>query len=135
MSNWAHVSASFRIDDVLFDEKQLDFDELIGMELNPWSDEDWELYKNNKELFLPVGSEGSLHRCICVNPNKHSIAAYNVIVYGDLRDAENVEDILNWYKKVCNKIRDYDTRLSLRQSFIQVFDEDLNKEFTLSDRF
>ena len=70
-----------------------------------------------------------------LNPNKHSIAAYNVIVYGDLRDAENVEDILNWYKKVCNKIRDYDTRLSLRQSFIQVIDENLNKEFVLSDRF
>lgn len=104
MSNWTHVAGIIRIDDFRFDNKIPDFDELIGKELHfedsfaKWDDAD-----QYPEKYLPLGSEGSLEKSVWINPNKGSVAAYTVSIFGDLRDHDDPREIVEWFRKICDK--------------------------------
>ena len=61
MSNWIHVNAAIIINDTSSDDLVPDFDELIGEECTIDSSESvWDNMKINPDLYLPMGSEGSL---------------------------------------------------------------------------
>lgn len=104
MSNWTHVAGIIRIDDFRFDNKIPDFDELIGKELHfedPFAK--WDDACQYPEKYLPLGSEGSLEKSVWINPNKGSVAAYTVSIFGDLRDHDDPREIIEWFRKICDK--------------------------------
>ena len=104
MSVWTHVAGVARVDDLRIGpdmDIQAYFDNIFGLEL---SYED--LCMHNYSFFgnyMPMGSEGSLTKSIWVNPKVSQIAAYTVSVFGDLRDYDEPEKIINWFKEACSK--------------------------------
>lgn len=104
MSNWTHVAGIIRIDDLRLEDTIPDFDELIGKELH-YEDPaaKWDDAHNHPEKYLPLGSEGSLMKSVWINPEEGDIAAYTVSIFGDLRDHDDAQEIVDWFKKVCEK--------------------------------
>lgn len=104
MSVWSQVAGIIRIDGIQSLDGELDFDELIGRECR-WDDsmEIWDDQEKYPEKYLPMGSEGSLHKSIWINPDKSNLDAYTISIFGSLRDHTDVDDIIEWFKNICNK--------------------------------
>lgn len=120
MSNWSHVAGIIRIDDIRFDDKTPDFDELVGKEMSyhEYSFTNDEDIDNSK--YLPMGSEGSLKKSVWINPNISHMSAYTVSIFGDLRDHDSTSEIIQWFKDKCKSIsEDY----MIRQAVITVENE------------
>lgn len=102
MSNWTHVAGIIRVDDLAkcLGEPPLNFTELIGKEVTY---DDWEDVDKNPDKYLPYGSEGSLKMIVWENPDKIALCSYTVSIFGDLRDHDNAEEIVEWFKKKCAK--------------------------------
>lgn len=102
MSNWTHVAAIFRVDSLCRD---YNFTEMFGKELN-WYDsmDKWIEAEEHPEQFLPLGSEGSLNMDVWENPDSSCLAAYTVSVFGDLRDHDSIDEIINWFNEKCKGI-------------------------------
>lgn len=102
MSNWTHVAAIFRVDGFYHD---YDFTKIFGKELNSNDsiDKRWES-QEHPEQFLPLGSEGSLKMSIWENPDHSCVAAYTVSIFGDLRDHNSIDEIINWFDEKCKGI-------------------------------
>lgn len=107
MSNWTHVAGVIRIDSLRLvkdEDKNMDFDKLIGRECLWESDKSvWEDLEMNPSSFMPFGSEGTLQKSVWVNPDKCCAASYTVTIFGDLRDHDDPSEIIEWFKKVCDK--------------------------------
>lgn len=118
MSNWTHVAGVIRVDSLRFNE-DIDFDKLIGKEFMPYKNildndsiEDTiaklnEAYADleaDSSAYLPMGSEGSLHKSVWTNPDECACAAYVVTIWGDLRDHHDANEIVEWFKKICDKL-------------------------------
>lgn len=102
MSNWTHVAGIIRIDEIRLDERTPDFDKIIGKECLFESSRDvWHDCNKHPEKYLPMGSEGSLHKSVWINPNRNAVAAYTVSVFGDLRDHDDPREIIDWFKDKC----------------------------------
>ena len=101
MSNWTHVAGIIRIDHLgrCLGEKKYDFSKLIGKEIE--TDEDFEDAEKNPEKYLPFGSETSLKMVVWENPYKSSLAGYTVSIFGDLRDHDSADEIVEWFKEIC----------------------------------
>lgn len=108
MSNWTHVAGVIRIDYIKWDEDtpELNFDELIGKEclLFDYFSEIWGDVDKNPDKYLPFGSEGTLQKSIWINPNTSCVARYTISIFGDLRDHNSPQEIIDWFKKICNKL-------------------------------
>ena len=117
MSNWTHVAAIFRVDSLRLDNHRPNFTKIFGKELN-YNDAREVFFEaeDHPERFLPCGSEGSLEMSVWENPDPCCVAAYTVSVFGDLRDHESVEEIINWFDAKCKM-------LSIRQAVITVDNE------------
>ena len=125
VSIWTHVVAVFRIDDLRIQSNDISledetkellvrFDEIFGKEcLWESSSEIWSDCEENPEKYLPCGSEGTLHKVVYINPDRSDITAYVVTVYGDLRDYEELDPVLEWFKQCCNN-----KYLAIRQACI-----------------
>ena len=102
MSNWTHVAAIFRVDALCHD---YNFTEMFGKELN-FNDsiDKWWESQEHPEQFLPLGSEGSLNMSVWENPDSSYLAAYTVSVFGDLRDHNSINEIINWFDEKCKGI-------------------------------
>ena len=98
MSNWTHVAGIIRIDDFnrCTGGKPLNFEALID---------------------LPWGSEGFLNMEVWENPDKSSMAGYTVSIFGDLRDHDSADEIIDWFKETCAKF------IEVRQAVITVRNE------------
>ena len=117
MSNWVHVAGVIRIDNMFGIEKSIDFKEELGKVCLFHSPcYVWEEYNEHPERFLPCGSEGSLQFSVLENPNKSHLARYVVTIWGDLRDYEESDRIIEWFKEKCSKFH-------IRQACITVLDE------------
>ena len=105
MSNWTHVAGVIRVDDMRVSwVKPLDFESLIGKEIQlGYPMEVFEDAEKHPEKYLPMGSEGSLQMTVWENPDKNSIDAYTITIFGDLRDHDNPQEIVEWFKNVCGK--------------------------------
>ena len=107
MSNWTHVAGVIRVDSF---SGNLDFDDLIGSE--------WDYYGNftKGSKRMPDGSEGSLQKSVWKNPDESCVAKYTVSIFGDLRDHDEPQEIIDWFKEVCDS-------LWVRQAIITVSNE------------
>ena len=119
MSVWTHVAAVFRLDSFRFEEP--DFYILFGKAcLYDDNDAVWDDYDSHPENYMPAGSEGSLEKKICVNPDDSCMAAYTISVFGDLRDFDDVVKIKRWFEVCCNRINLCRDLCGIRQAVITV---------------
>ena len=137
MSNWTHVSGIVRLDSmrgmsgwlkdgIKDDDYSLDdFYKVFGKEclfespIEVWRDMD-----ENPNDYLPMGSEGSLKLSTWTNPQECHSFSYVVSICGDLRDHDNADMIIEWFK---NKIKEIDkddkNNINVRQACITAFNE------------
>ena len=122
MSNWTHVAATFRVDSFRLEkinpeEEKSRWDEIFGKECL-WDDplEVWDDQYKNPQDYLPMGSEGTLHKSVWINPDLHHMAAYTISIFGDLRDHDSPDEIIEWFRDKCS-------RLYIRQAVITVDNE------------
>ena len=116
MSDWLHVAAIARIDDIRFNDAVFDAEAYFGKSCL-WNDDEevWDDVTVNPENYLPMGSEGSLQLYQWVNPDPSAMAAYDIMIFGDLRDVDDIDLIIEWFKdKLNNK------ELMVRQACITV---------------
>lgn len=97
MSQWTHVAGIVRIDDLPF-LKPVDYKDYFGKQCL-WDDDCWEDARNHPEEYLPMGGEGTLRSQLWANPDKCAMAAYTLMVFGDLRDYDTPQEIIDWFKK------------------------------------
>lgn len=119
MSNWSHVAGVIRVDNFRLDSDiKRDWDKEIGKECLFHSPEKlWEEVEANPNNFLPMGSEGSLQKSVWENPDVSHLAAYTITIFGDLRDHDNPQAIVNWFREKCKKLN------VVRQACITVYNE------------
>jgi hypothetical protein len=115
MSNWTHVAGIMRIDSFRFANNDMDFEKEIGKECL-WGTGDWDEWDKHPEDFLPGGSEGTLNMSVWKNPDRDCLAAYTVSIFGDLRNHDSCEKIIDWFKEKCKKFM-------IRQAVITVHNE------------
>ena len=136
MSNWTHVAGVIRVDYIKFgDIPELDFDKILGKEcLYNSSYEVFADAEEHPELYLPMGWEGSLKKFVWVNPEESHAARYTVSIFGDLRDHDSCDDIIEWFKNKCKAIDSGEEGGRVRQATITVYNE-LNgtKSYTYSE--
>ena len=120
MSVWTHVAGVIRVDSIRGLTPAPKFDKIFVKSL--WGD--------NNISNMPTGSEGSLDYRVIENPEESSIAAYTVVIFGDLRDygADRTQDIKDWWERV---LSEFDM---VRQAVLQICPEDgepviLKKDF------
>ena len=94
MSTWTHVAAVIRIDCLRLsglpgNNIDLGFPVKFGDPPERW-----------KQCTVPCGSEGSLEHFVHENPHKNDTAAYVVTIWGDLRDYDNVDEIIKYLNRV-----------------------------------
>ena len=115
MSVWTHVAGVIRVDDIRFDNYLPNFDKIVGKEcLFESSENIWRDMENNPNDYMPYGSEGTLQKSVWINPNKSDMAAYTISIFGDLRDYEEPQPIIDWFIKVCDRFK------CIRQAVITV---------------
>lgn len=105
MSVWSHVTMVFRIDDVRGIQGEPDFETVFGKTLlfsDPISK--WHEAENHPSRYLPLGSEGSLQMSVWENPNTSCLASYTVTIFGDLRDHEQPDELIHWFREKCSKL-------------------------------
>lgn len=68
MSVWTHVAGVIRVDCIRCICEQPEFNKIFDA------------------CNIPMGSEGPLDFRVIENPEKDSLAAYTVVIFGDLRD-------------------------------------------------
>jgi hypothetical protein len=92
MSKWTHVAATIRIDGIR---------SLLGREPDLGSTCEFDSPRSDWDACdVPRGSEGSLQHSLYVNPQAYHLAAYVVTIWGDLRDYEDVGEILAYLERV-----------------------------------
>lgn len=98
MSNWTHVAAIVRVDHIILNpDDEIDFEMIFGREVL-W-DMDWADIESDCRPTLPMGSEGSLRMSVWHNPDCSHLAAYTVSIFGDLRDHDDPNEIIHWFKE------------------------------------
>lgn len=105
MSNWTHVAAVVRIDSLRLYDDEPNFADHFGHEVK-WEDDMsvWDDAERNPEKYLPMGSEGSLQMSVWINPNRSHLDAYTVTIFGDLRDHDSPDSIIQWFRRKCENI-------------------------------
>jgi len=78
MSQWTHINAVVRFDCM----------SILGMRMP-------DLIST-----VPEGSEGPMHVQMWQNPNPNSMAQYTVMFWGDLRDYDDVKEILAYFDSI-----------------------------------
>lgn len=106
MSNWTHVAGIVRIDmyDIENPETEEQIREVFGKTLHYTdSGELWDEAFAHRDRFLPCGSEGSLDMTVWINPNRNYLNRATVSIFGDLRDHDDPDAIIAWFKDKCSK--------------------------------
>lgn len=106
MSNWTHVAGIVRIDMLDFegfmteDKIRAVFGKVLSFN-DP--EEAWLEYEAHPDDFLPFGSEGSLEMTVWMNPDRFCLPRATVSIFGDLRDHDNPDAIIAWFKDKCSE--------------------------------
>ena len=101
MSQWTHVNGAIRFDALRIEGMPFStlgaIKELCGNTASfEDSEEAWD------KCNVPQGSEGSIQFAYWASPDLHSIAAFGVHVFGDLRDfgTDDVPSLRKWFERV-----------------------------------
>jgi len=100
MSQWTHVNGCIRLDGMpgFPEHSKSRLVAVLGQTVRYDDDEDkWE------GCTVPMGSEGSIQYDIIENPSGNALSRYAVIIWGDLRDYEEVEKIATWFGEIINQ--------------------------------
>ena len=89
MSVWTHVVGVIRYDSFYNDEPDV---VITGGSRNV----EFQLAHCN----IPCGSEGGLQISKWTNPSMSSIAKYVITIFGDLRDYDDEEEIINYFDEI-----------------------------------
>lgn len=110
MSVWTHVAGVIRVD-AIREIAEPDFSKIFVRCL--WGED-------TKGCNMPLGSEGSLDFKIIENPDKSCLAAYTIVVFGDLRDfgVDDMPEIESWWDRVLEQCG------MIRQAVLQIQPED-----------
>lgn len=108
MSNWTHVAGIMWLDCIRAFGEDPDFDKVIGKECL-WESPSsvWRDCESHAEDYLPMGSEGSLYKNVWINPCKSEIPSFAVSVFGDLRDHDSPDEIIDWFKEKCRSVEKF----------------------------
>lgn len=90
MSQWTHVAGAIRFDAIRLDglpEKTPNLGSMCSYDDPP---EVWD------KCTVPKGSEGSLQWKLEADPDESNMAAYVVTIWGDLRDYDSSDKIIEW---------------------------------------
>lgn len=111
MSTWTHVAGVIRVNALRGFVRTPDFEKIFISST---------CRRYNKDCNMPTGSEGSLEYKILENPNVDSLAAYNVAIWGDLRDfgKDDITKIEEWWDRVLKQCG------MIRQAVLQIEPED-----------
>lgn len=118
MSTWTHVAAIVRVEGLCMTEDQSrpDWDAIFGKEcLFDAPSKVWDDAIKYPDKYLPMGSEGSLRKTACMNPDPSCADAYTISIFGDLKDYNAPSLVIDWFKKVVKS--DY---IIVRQACITV---------------
>lgn len=93
MSIWTHVAATIRFDAIraFGNNHKPDLGSTVEYD-SP--EEDWDACN------VPKGSEGSLQTHLWINPQTSNLAAYTATIWGDLRDYEDVEEVIAYLDRI-----------------------------------
>lgn len=111
MSKWTHVNGSIRIDASQEWTPIENIKNIFGEILKFKDGEE----KINADTSLPCGSNGSLEYKIWTNPDKSDFTAYNILIWGDLQDYDNADEIEKWFNDIL-----YYHQLIIRQAVLQI---------------
>ena len=127
MSTWTHVAGVVRVDAIRMGmATEVNWDDIFGKECLWEADpEVWKDTDEHPEKYMPCGSEGTLQKTVWTNPEKSSMAAYTVGIFGDLRDWYDIDVIVEWFKKI---VRSED--LWVRSAVITVTDGYMSKTWS-----
>lgn len=127
MSTWTHVAGVVRVDAIRMGmATEVNWDDIFGKECLWEADpEVWKDADEHPEKYMPCGSEGTLQKTVWTNPEKSSMAAYTVGIFGDLRDWYDIDVIVEWFKKI---VRSED--LWVRSAVITVTDGYMSKTWS-----
>ena len=98
MSQWTHVCGCIRVDAlrVLENDEKANIEKILGHIVN-YGDSD-------TETTIPRGRGASLKYQIIENPDISCTAAFTIPIWGDLRDYNDVTEIKEWFKSVCDQL-------------------------------
>lgn len=132
MSQWTHVSGIIRVDSFVDEEVTKEKEEkLLKGLLGPIRNYDEE--KSSEQCHLPCGSEGSLKYEVSITGYAHrepdyfsaSVSRGHISIWGDLRDYEDYQEILDWFKSLCSSM-EKEIGYSVRDSILTI-DVDFKK--------
>ena len=89
MGVWTHVAGVIRFDSFTNKEPDVGIACSYDDEENMWN-----------SCNIPCGSEGSLQISIWTSPSKASIAKYTVSIFGDLRDYDSEQEIIEYFDRI-----------------------------------
>ena len=119
MSTWTHVCGSVRIDDMSFLKQKRnqikDVEKILG-KMCTWNN--W--YDKCK---LPMGSEGSIEYKVIQNTDEDSLARFDILIYGDLRDYDDLEEIKNWFISLKEKFENNESFMCIRDAVLKCYCE------------
>lgn len=93
MSNWLHVAAIARVDEL----KDIDFEEYFSP--------------------MPKGSEDGLTITCWVNPKENHANRYTVSLFGDLRHRDDPQSIVDWFKDKCRGLYIRNAAITVHNGF------------------
>lgn len=106
MSFWtnAHGTIAGKFDTVVSEDIALGYlKSVVGKELiwGESSDDEWTFAFKHEELYLPLGSEGSLRANYSYDS---TTGEYEIKIHGNLRDVYNTDWILKWFVDIREKL-------------------------------
>ena len=105
----AHGTIAGKFETVVSEEAALDYlEKVVGKQLR-WEEErsdddmldEWNYAFDHPELYLPLGSEGSLRANYSYDS---TTGEYEIKIHGNLRDVYNTDWILKWFVDIREKL-------------------------------
>lgn len=124
MSQWTHVAGLIRLDSIgaqIIKAGVIDKDHYIVMAAREALGHTWK-YDAPSDLHactVPEGSEGSLQYVVERNEGEyedsHALSWGFVAIYGDLRDYDSADPIVEWFKSALEKLRNPASEVPVEQ--------------------
>lgn len=114
MSVWTHVNGVVRLNDYSFLSSKRNTRKDVEKIIGPMC-----LFHNwNKNTKLPLGSEGSVEYKVIQSTEESNLARFNIIFWGDLRDYDDLNEIIQWFNNLKKEIESKDTFMQYRDAIL-----------------